>query len=132
MAASVPSGVLGAGTEESEVDVASFGRHGTDPAAAFLHRLAEKHDISDTTFLVDQFGYRTALSRLESSGQVAYTGPHLIEKWFHIRNASRPLPDPGVDSRWNARRWLTLFVRHYSYLRPHQSFDGRTPAREVN
>jgi putative transposase len=39
------------------LDVALFGRHGTDPAAAFLSGLAEKHDLSDTTFLVDQFGY---------------------------------------------------------------------------
>jgi putative transposase len=43
------------------LDVALFGRHGTDPAAAFLHRLDEKYDLSDTVFLVDQFGYRTAL-----------------------------------------------------------------------
>ncbi|GAA0271442.1 hypothetical protein GCM10009000_104040 [Halobacterium noricense] len=46
------------------LDVALFGRHGTDPVAAFLSGLAEKHDLSDTTFLVDQFGYRTALARL--------------------------------------------------------------------
>jgi len=32
-----------------------FGRHGTGPAATFLSELAEKHDLSDTTFLVDQF-----------------------------------------------------------------------------
>ncbi|ELY72306.1 transposase [Natrinema pallidum DSM 3751] len=44
------------------LDVALFGRHGTDPAAAFLHRLDEKHNLSEAEFLVDQFGYRTALS----------------------------------------------------------------------
>ncbi|KMT45740.1 transposase [Halostagnicola sp. A56] len=38
------------------LDVALVGRHGTDPAAAFLHRLDEKYDFSDTVFLVDQFG----------------------------------------------------------------------------
>lgn len=27
-------------------EVALFGRYGTDPAAAFLHRLREKHDLS--------------------------------------------------------------------------------------
>ncbi len=34
------------------LDVELFGRHGTDPAAAFLHRLSEKHDLSDTVFLL--------------------------------------------------------------------------------
>lgn len=39
------------------LDAELFGQHGTDPAAAFLHRLTEKHDLSDTVFLVDGFGY---------------------------------------------------------------------------
>ncbi len=65
------------------LDVALFGRHGTDPAAAFLHHLREKHDLSETELLVDQFGYRTALSRLGLSGRVNYTERNLIEKWFH-------------------------------------------------
>ncbi|GAA0268318.1 hypothetical protein GCM10009000_100640 [Halobacterium noricense] len=65
------------------LDVALFGRHGTDPAAAFLSGLAKKHDLSDTTFLVDQFGYRTALKRLGLNGRVDYTDRNLIEKWFH-------------------------------------------------
>jgi putative transposase len=43
------------------LDVELFSRRGTNPAAAFLHRLREKHDLSETVFLVDQFGYRTAL-----------------------------------------------------------------------
>jgi putative transposase len=46
------------------LDVALFGRHDTDPAATFLSDLDEIHDLSDTVLLVDQFGYRTALSRL--------------------------------------------------------------------
>jgi putative transposase len=43
------------------LDAQLFGRRGTDPAAAFLHELREKHNISEAVFLVDQFGYRTAL-----------------------------------------------------------------------
>ena len=71
------------------LDVALFGRHGTDPAAAFLHGLAEKHNLSDTMFLVDQFGYRTALSRLGLSGQVNYTDRNFIEKMVsHAQNTS--------------------------------------------
>ena len=46
-----------------EVDV--YGRRGTDPAVAFLHRLTEKHNVSETEFLVDAGGYLTALARHE-------------------------------------------------------------------
>lgn len=45
------------------LDVAACGRRGTDPAAAFLHRLTEKHDLSDTELLVVGYGYLTTLSR---------------------------------------------------------------------
>ncbi len=65
------------------LDVAVFGRRGTDPAAAFLHRLTEKHDLDDTMFLVDGYGYLTALSRLGLSGHLEYVERNLIEKWFH-------------------------------------------------
>ncbi|ELZ15567.1 integrase [Haloterrigena salina JCM 13891] len=34
------------------LDVAVFGRRGTDSAAAFLHRLIEKHDLFEMMFLV--------------------------------------------------------------------------------
>ncbi|ELK51779.1 transposase, partial [Haloferax sp. BAB-2207] len=65
------------------LDVELFGRHGTDPAAAFLHRLSEKHDLSDAVFLVDGYGYQTAISRLGLSGWLDYVERNLIEKWFH-------------------------------------------------
>ncbi len=52
------------------LDAEVFGRRGTDPAAAFLHRLNEKHDLSEAVFLVDQFVYRTALARLGLNGRV--------------------------------------------------------------
>jgi putative transposase len=54
------------------LDIALFGRHGTDQAAAFLHGLREKHDLSDAEFLVTQFGYWTALARLGLNGRVDY------------------------------------------------------------
>ena len=47
---------------------------------AFLSRLAEHHDLSEAEFLVDSFGYRTALSRLGLSGQVEYSGRNHIER----------------------------------------------------
>jgi transposase-like protein len=47
-----------------------FSRRGPDPAAAFLRRLTEKHDVADTEFLVDAGGYLTALARHELSGQL--------------------------------------------------------------
>lgn len=45
------------------LDVALVRRRGTDPAAAFLHQLAEKHDLSDAEFLVEVLDIR--LSALE-------------------------------------------------------------------
>ena len=63
-----------------EVDV--YSRRGTDPAAAFLHRLTEKHDVADTEFLVDADGCLTALARHELSGQLDYTDRNHIKKWF--------------------------------------------------
>ncbi len=57
------------------LDVAVFGRYGIDPAASILHRLDEKYDLSDTVFLMDPFGYRTALARVggERSGSTILT-----------------------------------------------------------
>jgi putative transposase len=59
------------------------GRHGTDQAAAFLHGLREKHDLSEAGFLVTQFGCWTALARLRLNGRVDYTDQNLIKKRFH-------------------------------------------------
>jgi putative transposase len=114
------------------LDVALFGRHGTDPAAAFLSGLDEKHDLSDTVFLVDQFGYRTALSRLGLSGQVDYTDRNPIEKWFHtLKMRVDRFHNSWVGSRRSVRQWLAIFEHYYNYLRPHQSLGGRTPVEEM-
>ena len=114
------------------LDVALFGRHGTDPAAAFLSGLDEKHDLSDTVFLVDQFGYRTAISRLGLSGQVDYTARNLIEKWFHtLKMRVDRFHNSWVGSRRSVRQWLALFAHYYDHLRLHRSLDGRTPVEEV-
>ena len=114
------------------LDVALFGRHGTDPAAAFLSGLAEKHDLSNATFLVDQFGYRTAVARLGLNGRVDYTDQNLIEKWFHtLKMRLDRFHNSWVGSRRSVRQWLALFAHYYNRLRPHQSLDDRTPADEV-
>ena len=63
-----------------EVDV--FSHRGTDPAAAFLHRLTQKHDVADAVFLVDAGGYLTALSRHDLSDQLDYRIRNRIDKWF--------------------------------------------------
>jgi putative transposase len=114
------------------LDVELFGRHGTDPAAAFLHRLREKHDLSDAVFLVDQFGYRTALSRLGLNGRIDYADRNLIEKWFHtLKMRIDRFHNSWVGSRASAREWLEQFVHYYNRQRPHQSLDGRTPTEAV-
>ena len=43
------------------LEVNVYSRHGTGPAAAFLHRLTEVHDPDDAEFLVDGVNYLTAL-----------------------------------------------------------------------
>lgn len=62
------------------LDVQLFGRRGTDLAAAFLHGLHEKHNLTKTVFLVDQFGYRATLARLGLNGRDDYTDRNFIGK----------------------------------------------------
>ena len=57
-------------------------RRGTDPAAAFLGQLAEKHNLSDATFLVNGMGYLTALTRCDLRGHLDYVNRNLIGKGF--------------------------------------------------
>ncbi len=114
------------------LDTQLFSRHGTDPAAAFLHGLREKHDLSEAVFLVDQFGYRTALARLGLNGRVDYTDRNLIEKWFHtFKMRVDRFHNSWVGSRRSARKWIEQFVHYYNHQRPHQSLNGKTPADEV-
>jgi len=109
-----------------------FGTHGTDPAAAFLHRLSEKHDLSEAVFLVDGFGYQTALARLGLSGRRDYTDRNLIEKWFHtLKMRIDRFHNSWVGSRSSVRRWCSQFAHYYNRQRPHKSLDDRTPAEEV-
>jgi putative transposase len=114
------------------LDAQIFKRHGTDPAAAFLHRLSENHDCENTTFLTDSCGYRTAFARLGMRGQVDYTDRNLIEKWFHtLKQRIDRFHHSWMGSRRSVRRWISHFVQYYNEQRPHQSLDGRTPAEEV-
>jgi len=100
-----------------EIDV--YSRRGTDPAAAFLHRLTEKHDVSDTGFLVDSGSYLTALFRHDLCGQRNYTDRNHIEKWFQTVS----MRIDCFHSFWrgnpaSARRWLKQFRHHYNHDRP--------------
>ncbi|EMA54410.1 IS6 family transposase [Halococcus salifodinae] len=113
-----------------EVDV--FSRRGTDPASAFLHRLTEKHNVSDTEFLTDAGGYLTALARLDLHGGLNYSERNFIEKWFQTVT----MRIDRFHSFWrgspaSARRWLRRFRHHYNHDRPHQALNGRTPAEEA-
>jgi len=113
-----------------EVDV--FSRRGTDPAAAFLHRLTEKHDVADTELLVDAGGYLTALARQELSGQLNYTDRNHIEKWFQtVTMRIDRFHSFWRGSQSSAERWLRRFRHYYNRHRPNQALDGRTPVEEV-
>ncbi|WP_436927566.1 IS6 family transposase [Halosimplex amylolyticum] len=110
-----------------------FGHHGTDPAAAFLHRLTEKFDLADTEFLVDAYGYRTALSRVGLSGRVDYTDRNHIEKWFHtFKMRSDRFHTRWVGSQRAVTEWCHQFRRYYNHQRPNQALDGKTPVEVLN
>lgn len=112
------------------VDVHS--RRGTDPAAAFLRHLTEKHDLSNTEFLVDAGGYLTALARHELSGHLDYTDRNLIEKWFQtVTMRIDRFHSFWRGSQSSARRWLQRFRHYYNRHRPNQALDGEVPAAEV-
>ena len=113
-----------------EVDV--YSRRGTDPAAAFLHRLTKKHDVSKTEFLVDGGGYLTALARQKLSGHLDYEDRNLIEKWFQtVSMRTDRFHTFWQGSHSSAKRWLRRFRYHYNRNRPNQALNNRTPAEVV-
>jgi transposase-like protein len=111
------------------LDVALFSRRGTDPAAAFLHGLTENHDVEETEFLVDGFGYTTAISRLGLSGHLDDTDRNHIEQWFHtLKQRTDRFHTSWGGSRRAVREWCQQFRRFYNRHRPHQALDGQTPS----
>ena len=114
------------------LDIDVYSRRGVSPAAAFLHRLIEKHEVSDTEFLVDGGGYLTALFRHELSGQLNYRERNHIEKWFQtVSMRIDRFHSFWRGSQSSARRWLRRFRYYYNRDRPNQTLDNRTPVEEV-
>lgn len=74
------------------LEVNVYSSRGTDPAAAFFHRLTEKHNIADTEFLVGGMGYLTTLARRDLSGQLNYTGRKYIGDFLNAHYAHQSLP----------------------------------------
>jgi len=114
------------------LDIDVYSRRGIDPAAAFLHRLTEEHDVSDTEFLVDGGGYLTALFRHELSGHLDYRERNHIEKWFQtVSMRIDRFHTFWRGSQSSARRWLRRFRYYYNRDRPNQALDNRTPVEEM-
>ncbi|WP_159904778.1 IS6 family transposase [Salinirussus salinus] len=114
------------------LEVDALSHPGTDPAAAFLHRLTEKHDVADSVFLVDAGGYLTALSRHDLSGRLDYRMRNHIEKWFQtVTMRIDRLHAFWRDSQSRAKQWLRRFRYHYNHERPNQALDGTTPAEVI-
>ncbi len=114
------------------LDIAVFNRHGTDPAAAFLHGLTEKHDVENAVFLFDGHGYLTALSRLGLGGRPDYSTRTLLEKWVHtLKMRTDRFYTSWVGSRAVVMWWLHQFQHYYNHHRPHQSLDGNTPTEVI-
>jgi len=109
-----------------------FEQRGTDAATAFLRSLDRKHDLADTVFLVDGYGYLTALARLDLNGRLDYSLRNHIEKWFQtLRMRIDRFHASWVGSQTSAQQWLAVFVAYYNRQRPHQALNHRTPAAEV-
>ena len=105
---------------------------GTDPAAAFLHRLTEVHDLDNAEFLVDGVGYLTALARHNLRGHLDYNDRNYIEKWFQtVTMRIDRFHSIWMGSSASARRWLNQFKYYYNRQRPNQALDRQTPAEEV-
>ncbi len=99
---------------------------------AFLRRLTEKYDVSDTEFLVDAADYLTALFHHALSGQLNYSERNTLEKWFQmVTMRIDRFRSFWRGSQTSAYRWLRRFRHHCNYDRPNQALDGRTPAKEV-
>lgn len=82
-------------------------RRGTDPATEFLWQLTKAHNLSDTDFLVDRYGYLTALSRLELSGHLDYVDRNLIKRWFRtIKMRIDRFYHSWVGSQAAVAQWL--------------------------
>jgi transposase-like protein len=64
------------------LDIDVYSRRGTGPAAAFLHRLTEAHELDDAEFLVDGMSYLTALARHNPNSHLDDNGRNYIGKWF--------------------------------------------------
>ena len=105
---------------------------GTRPARAFLRQLKQRHDLSETEFLTDAMGYRTALLETGLSGQTEYRQRNLIEKWFQtLKMRLKRFHTTWMGSKASAQRWLAAFVHYYNHQRPNQALDDRTPAEVV-
>ncbi len=63
------------------LEVNVYSSRGTDPAAAFLHRLTEKHNIADTEFLVGGIGYLTTLARRDLSARARLHRPKIHRRF---------------------------------------------------
>jgi len=114
------------------LEIEVYSRRGIGPAAAFLHRLTEKHDGSDAEFLVDAGGYLTALSRRDLSGHLDYSERNHIETWLQtVAMRIDRFRSFWRGSQASARRRLRRFRHHYNHDRPNQALDGRMPVEEV-
>lgn len=73
--------------------------------------MAEKHDSSETTFLVDGIGYLTALGRCDLRGHLDYAERNLIEKWFQtLAMRIDRFHQMWMGGSASAQRWLAAFV----------------------
>ena len=107
-------------------------RRGSSPAVAFLSELKDRHDLSETEFLVDGYGYLTALARCNLRGDLEYADRNEIEKWFQtLKMRVKRFHSTWTGWPASASRWLAAFVYYYNFQRPNQALNNRTPVEEM-
>ena len=105
---------------------------GASPASAFLSELKERHDLSETEFLVDGMSYLTALAKTNLDGHLDYVTRNLIEKRSQtLTMRVGRFHYTWIGSRASAQHWLAAFAFYYNYQRPNQALDNCTPVEEV-
>lgn len=94
-----------------------FSRRGTDPAAAFLHRLTRQREVPDTGF-TSVLGVPDCPhpSRIEQPAQLQREKPY--RKWLQTGTMRIDrFPSVWRGSQLSGRRWVPRYREHYNHDR---------------
>ncbi|WP_162562612.1 hypothetical protein [Salinigranum rubrum] len=113
---------------EATPGVDRFERRDIGPVTAFLQRLTERDDLSDTDPLVDSDDDPTARIRVDEVGCLDDVGRNRVVQWLRTLETRVDRVDhPEVGSRVLVTLGLAHLSYYYDVQRPHRALDERTP-----